>query len=409
MKVSIGLAFDTNELDMISDFVIASEIPRIRSMNDESTGNLKIEVLRKCAKEQMFLLFPNPILDVIAQNPDVYQDTFVGIELRIPRGENDFFVFENPGSDQTVIAKGHDSVPKNFQRIYLADLIFDYLGTLGNSANIDNTDVNRKISDDCQSLDIYEILDKHEDLRKYLGIDTIPLPENAGKSFQDIPELESVSTYFVENNAQFTYNSPTFFDLIRAIYKNFMTSVNLKVLLESNWSDIVLERVDPNLHLLEAWITGHGKTADEDFEKAVMLLLHLCGYRTVHVGGQYETATQQQRRTLYGKSKVGIDVLVFSLDNKEVILCQCTTEWKDVKPSDVLILSPELRSRMLALPGSPELHFAVVTCDSKKRLPQNMSIPNGVRIIDIADLLTLLNEVKKGIYPYYLARKLFLS
>ena len=91
MKVSIGLAFDTNELDMISDFVIASEIPRIRSMNDESTGNLKIEVLRKCAKEQMFLLFPNPILDVIAQNPDFYQDTFVGIELRIPRGENDFF------------------------------------------------------------------------------------------------------------------------------------------------------------------------------------------------------------------------------------------------------------------------------------------------------------------------------
>jgi hypothetical protein len=38
MKVSIGLTFDIKELDMISDFVIASEIPRIRSMNDHLEG-----------------------------------------------------------------------------------------------------------------------------------------------------------------------------------------------------------------------------------------------------------------------------------------------------------------------------------------------------------------------------------
>ncbi|MGB6531903.1 MAG: hypothetical protein WBF33_27675 [Candidatus Nitrosopolaris sp.] len=65
-------------------------------------------------------------------------------------------------------------------------------------------------------------------------------------------------------------------------------------------------------------------------------------------------------------------------------------------PSNVLfapILNPELRSRMLALPCSPELHFAVVTCDSKKGL--DMNIPSEVRIIDIADILTLLDEVKK--------------
>ena len=46
-------------------------------------------------------------------------------------------------------------------------------------------------------------------------------------------------------------------------------------------------------------------------------------------------------------------------------------------------------------------------CDSKKRLRLNMNIPNEVRIIDIADLLTLLDEVKKGISPYYLVKKIF--
>jgi len=88
----------------------------------------------------------------------------------------------------------------------------------------------------------------------------------------------------------------------------------------------------------------------------------------MHVGSQYEDATQEQRHTTYGKSKVGIDVVAFSPDNKDVLLCQCCTEWKDAKPSDVLILGPELRSQMLALVDSPELHFAVVAAGPRPKI-----------------------------------------
>ena len=209
MKVSIGLTFDSNELDMIS---VPSEIPRIRMMNDPITSNMKIELLRKCAKRQIFLLFPKPILVVVAQDPDFYRDGLVNIALRIPRGHSDFFVFQYPQSAETVIAKGRDSIPKNFHRTYLADLIFDYLNILGTHAN-------KNTPDEGQSLDIYEILDKLEDLKKYLDIDTVPPPENAGRSLEDIPELESVyRPYFVENNAQFRYRNPTFLPPVRLDY-----------------------------------------------------------------------------------------------------------------------------------------------------------------------------------------------
>jgi hypothetical protein len=270
---------------------------------------------------------------------------------------------------------------------------------------VHNTFRTKKTLDDCQSLPIFDMLEKNEDSRKYLGIDTVPPPQSADKFFNETPELEPIRNFFVENKAAFTYNNPTFLDLIMAIYKSFMTSTKLKVELEPNWSKLVLERVDPNLELLEEWIRGKGKEASKDFEKALTMLLNLCGYRAVHVGSQYEDGAKDQRRKIYGKTIVGIDVIAFSHDDRQVLICQCCTEWKNEKLSDVLISNPELRSRMLALPCSPELHFAVVTCDSKKGL--DMNIPSEVRIIDIADLLTLLDEVKKGISPYYLVRKIF--
>lgn len=161
------------------------------------------------------------------------------------------------------------------------------------------------------------MLDKHEDSRKYLGMGTVPQPGYAGRLFRDIPELESISAYFVENDFRLTFTTATFLDLIRAVYKNFMSKANLRVQLESNWSKLVLERVDPNLQLLESWLKGSiMKTASTDFEMSLTLLLNLCGYRAMQVGSRYEDATQEQRLTTYGKTKVGIDVIAFSPDNK---------------------------------------------------------------------------------------------
>src|SRR5438128_1350722 len=140
---------------------------------------------------------------------------------------------------------------------------------------------------DCESLDIFSILHKNEDSQNYVGITTVPSPSNAGAFFQNIPELKALSNYFVENSAQFTYNNVIFFDLIRTIYKNFITSTKLESrLANNNWAKLVVERIDPDLKILESWLTGHseGRSVRESgpsFEKGVSLLLNLCGYRTL--------------------------------------------------------------------------------------------------------------------------------
>jgi hypothetical protein len=119
MKVNIGLRFDPIELDIISDFVISSNIARIRRMNDESTINMKIQALRKCARKQIFLLFSDPTLEIAAWNPE-YHDNFLRVVVKVRTGKSEFFVYQYPPqSDQTIITKHHDSVPVDFQRVYV--------------------------------------------------------------------------------------------------------------------------------------------------------------------------------------------------------------------------------------------------------------------------------------------------
>jgi len=52
---------------------------------------------------------------------------------------------------------------------------------------------------------------------------------------------------------------------------------------------LLVERIDPDLKILESWLTGHteGRSIHESapsFEKGITLLLNLCGYRALHVG-----------------------------------------------------------------------------------------------------------------------------
>ena len=159
---------------------------------------------------------------------------------------------------------------------------------------------------------------------------------------------------------------------------------------------------------MEVWIKGRGNKPSKDFERGVSLLLNLCGYRVLHSGGDYEDASQKTRLTVYGRTLVGIDAIAFSHDNKEVLFCQCCSEWKDVKVSDILTTSTELKAHLAIVEDSPELYAVVVSCASKSIMHPSIFIPNEVKIVDIADLTTLLDEVKKGIVPYDLARKIFI-
>jgi hypothetical protein len=60
---------------------------------------------------------------------------------------------------------------------------------------------------------------------------------------------------------------------------------------------LLVERIDPDLKILESWLTGHteGRSIHESapsFEKGITLLLNLCGYRALHVGDKYEIAAE---------------------------------------------------------------------------------------------------------------------
>ena len=116
---------------------------------------------------------------------------------------------------------------------------------------------------------------------------------------------------------------------------------------------------------MKIWIKRRGNDPAKDFEIGVSLLLRSCGCRVLHSGGDYENASQKARLTVYGRTLVSIDVIAFSHDNKEVLLCQCCTEWKEVKVNDILTTFAELKEHLTIVEDSPDLYAVVVTCATK--------------------------------------------
>lgn len=162
-----------------------------------------------------------------------------------------------------------------------------------------------------------------------------------------------------------------------------------------NWSKMLIDRIDPGLRTLESWIKGKGKDPERDFEKGVAILFHLCGFQTVHIGDQYEMATLQARREVYGKSTVSIDVLVLAADN-EILICQCTTEWRRDKITELLDINQELKSRFSNKDSKLRINPVVFTKVERNMIPQTAkeAEENNVKVVSIEDLLGLLEEIK---------------
>lgn len=156
----------------------------------------------------------------------------------------------------------------------------------------------------------------------------------------------------------------------------------------------VIERIDPNLTKLESWLEGKGKDSSTDFEKAVAILLSLCGLRTIHVGDVYEGVAIQARRVLHKKTSVSIDIIALEEDDKIFIL-QCATDWNFRKIQDILDISHELAQIIIPdeVTVQPILVIGVETnkISSSKELAES----RGVRIITIDQLRILLNKMRK--------------
>jgi hypothetical protein len=413
IKVDLGLTMSVEELQRISDFIISSEIPMIKSMNDVKTGDLKIKIARMCLRNQISTLFRNPVLEITVRNPEFYQDDYVVIHLRIENEQDNFSVDPEQGSGDAAIIKGVGPIPKGFNRIFFSHLLFDNLSNLHPDLNIESL----QFSIDSE-LDIFSMLSKNEYSEKYVGITTVPSPYNAGVLFEERPELKALSNYlnYSQNSALFTYGKGNviFFDLIRVIYKNFITNTELKSP-TNNWVKLLVERIDPNLMILQSWLRGHTESGSAreiapSFEKGVTLLLNLCGYHALHVGDKYEVAAEKGRKEA-GKASPGIDIFALSPDEREVLLVQCTTEWNDQsikqKLSNISAITVELRARFSAMENSPELYSSVVPSVSRDTLPPGIGMPKQVKIVDVNDLQTLLCDVRNGIQPYELAKKIF--
>lgn len=159
-------------------------------MNDVKSGDLKIKIARMFLRNQISTLFRNLVLEITVRNPEFYQDDYVVIRLRIEKGKDNFFVIPEQGSGDTAIIKDLDHIAKGFDRIFFSDLVFDNLTNLHPDFNIGSL----QPSIDSE-LDIFNMLSKNEYLKKYVGITTVPSPNNAGVLFEERPELKALARY----------------------------------------------------------------------------------------------------------------------------------------------------------------------------------------------------------------------
>jgi hypothetical protein len=173
-------------------------------------------------------------------------------------------------------------------------------------------------------------------------------------------------------------------------------------------SIIILKRLDPDLSGLEKWI--YFSNQPEDFEKAITLLLCLCGFRALHVGDDYQQVSLLNRRDKYTKSKISIDVIAFSPLGSEVFICQCTTEWNDHKVIDLINITSELRGT-ISSPKNKKIYPVIITRVSENQLKESLvkAKEKYVTVLTRESLAKLLDEVKRNLSPYEMSYNLLLS
>jgi hypothetical protein len=166
----------------------------------------------------------------------------------------------------------------------------------------------------------------------------------------------------------------------------------------------IIERIDPDLKILELWLEGKGNKKDDkpiEFERAVTILLSLCGFCAIHVGDKYETLPTQARHEAHRKSSAGTDVIVFTPSEVDVIfLCQCTTNWNSRKIKDILDFSNEIRSIL----NTNQVRISPIIFTQLQTNQISASISDaeqqGVRVVTINELRKLLNKIRSGYKPH---------
>jgi len=139
----------------------------------------------------------------------------------------------------------------------------------------------------------------------------------------------------------------------------------------------------------------------------VTILLSICGLRVVHVGDEYEEVTKQSRHEKYRKTTIGLDIVAMPLaEDKEIFLCQCTTDWKSEKVADIQDISFELRQRIKS--DEVKIYSVLITQVEVDQITRSKGSTEfeGVNAVIIDDVIMLLNEILNGNKPYELAKSI---
>lgn len=160
---------------------------------------------------------------------------------------------------------------------------------------------------------------------------------------------------------------------------------------------VVHEYLDPDFNVFQEWLEGRGKDQSADFERAIAILLHLCGFAVEYVGKEFEDATQK-----YLRRNAGVDVTALTPDHSSLLLCQCTTTEKIMdKLAQLTTTTCELRERMEAKEIFLETIPVIFTCMKREHIKYEVEDAErkGVRVICYEDLHNLLKLVLEGYEP----------
>ena len=241
-----------------------------------------------------------------------------------------------------------------------------------------------------------------------------------GGMIMNAPEVERVQIYltsetsytiidnyrrwwktFKRSSPEPDYSDKWFFeDRAIDVTKNFISSIPdwaMKID-KVDVSAKILERIDPSFDVLESWLNGTGTKAEKDFEKAITILFHLCGLRTVHVGDDYELATQRSRTEKHAKTTISTDVIALTY-SKDVYLIQCTKEWSQSALTNILDVQKELKGLLQAY--NINLHPVIVSRVLRSKILESIDEADkkNVRVVTMENLIIYLNEIRNGKQP----------
>jgi len=116
----------------------------------------------------------------------------------------------------------------------------------------------------------------------------------------------------------------------------------------------------------------------------------------VHVGGGYENKSDPKRRERHGKVTVSTDVPAFLSPSEEILVCQCTSEWKEYELTGLVNFRKELENMTAGILGKDKIQAIIFTPTESVKLQGSIESAekNQVKVVTIESLLPLLEQIR---------------